>query len=306
MPSAPDLSLLGVLTRKIDATATLLRAWPLEGGISAQVMAIELIPQDGTSRRLVVRKHGAADLADNPNVAADEFRLLHILRASGIPVPEPVLVDNSGEIFGSPCVVISFIDGTPDYTPADPIDLVHQFAAHLARIHTIDGISPEITFVRERTSVVTEALTHQPAEIDESLQEGRIRDTLAAAWPLTSRNQPALLHGDYWPGNILCRDGRVLAIIDWEDASRGDPLADVANCRMEIAWTYGFDAMQAFTSHYLALTSISGGDLPHWDLAAALRPAGKLSEWAWNDDAEQKMRVAHRGFVEQAFAALSR
>jgi aminoglycoside phosphotransferase (APT) family kinase protein len=38
-----------------------------------------------------------------------------------------------------------------------------------------------------------------------------------------------LLHGDFWPGNALWRDGALVAILDWEDAAIGDPLADVAN-----------------------------------------------------------------------------
>jgi aminoglycoside phosphotransferase (APT) family kinase protein len=36
----------------------------------------------------------------------------------------------------------------------------------------------------------------------------------------------SLLHGDYWPDNTLWRDGRLVCVIDWEDAALGDPLAD--------------------------------------------------------------------------------
>ena len=56
----------------------------------------------------------------------------------------------------------------------------------------------------------------------------RIRDMLASAWPFPRPNPPALLHGDYWPGNILWKDGRLAAVIDWEDACLGDPLVDLA------------------------------------------------------------------------------
>ena len=64
-----------------------------------------------------------------------------------------------------------------------------------------------------------------------------------------------LLHGDFWPGNILWRYGQLVAVIDWEDAALGDPLADVANSRLEILWAFGIDAMQSFTHYYQSLTA---------------------------------------------------
>ena len=32
-----------------------------------------------------------------------------------------------------------------------------------------------------------------------------------------------LLHGDYWPGNVLWQQGRLAAVLDWEDAALGGP-----------------------------------------------------------------------------------
>jgi aminoglycoside phosphotransferase (APT) family kinase protein len=95
-----------------------------------------------------------------------------------------------------------------------------------------------------------EKLRERPVTVDESLDEGRIRDALEAVWPLPQRNPSALLHGDFWPGNTLWRDGQLMAIIDWEDAQFGDPLADVANSRLEILWAFGIDVMQRFTHQY--------------------------------------------------------
>jgi len=46
--------------------------------------------------------------------------------------------------------------------------------------------------------------------------------------------------------------------------------------------------------------------LPYWDLVAALRPAGKLSEWGLDPQTEQTMRTRHRLFVDQALQALNR
>src|SRR5207245_5037921 len=89
-----------------------------------------------------------------------------------------------------------------------------------------------------------------------------------------------LLHGDFWPGNIIWRDGRIAAVIDWEEAELGDRLSDVAITRLDILWAFGVDAMHDFTARYRAMTSVDLVNLPYWDLYAALRPVSNIAEWA--------------------------
>ena len=113
-----------------------------------------------------------------------------------------------------------------------------------------------------------------------------------------------MLHGDYWPGNVLWRNGRLSAVIDWEDAQFGDPLADVANGRMEIMWLFGIDAMERFTNSYRSLTTIDFTDLPYWDLCTALRPAFKISEFAKNTEDEARMLKELKWYVEQAYKGI--
>jgi aminoglycoside phosphotransferase (APT) family kinase protein len=125
---------------------------------------------------------------------------------------------------------------------------------------------------------------------------------LEAAWPLAQRNPSVLLHGDYWPGNVLWRDGVLVGVIDWEDAGSGDPLSDVGNSRLEILWAFGIDAMRAFTEHYQALTSWDVTNLPYWDLCAALR-LRRFPDWAANA-AVETMRERYRWFIAQACEVL--
>jgi thiamine kinase-like enzyme len=100
-----------------------------------------------------------------------------------------------------------------------------------------------LSFLPKLDHLYTEKLKNRPVILDESLSEGRIRDMLESVWPLPRVNQAALLHGDFWPGNILWKNGRLTAVIDWEDAALGDPVADFANSRLEILWAYGRKAM---------------------------------------------------------------
>lgn len=96
-----------------------------------------------------------------------------------------------------------------------------------------------------------------------------------------------------------------MAVIDWEDAAVGDPLADVANCRIELLWAFGSDAMHRFTDHYRSMTAIDVSNLPYWDLWAALRPIAGIANWGLDAAAKQAIREGHRAFVAQAFQALS-
>ncbi len=305
MTAAQDDDKLAQLVRKLDPQATLRRSWELKGGVSAQVTALEVEQLDGQIKRMVVRRYGARDLAQNPHVAAAEFKLLHIAQAAGIAAPAPYYLGRAGDIFATPYTVIAYVEGAPDFSPSDVAGCVSQMAAHLAAIHRVDGSRPALSFLPAQEEICATTLARRPAQLDDALSEGAIRDALAAAWPLPCRNKPALLHGDYWPGNILWQDGRLMAVVDWEDAARGDPLADLANSRLEVLWAWGIKAMRLFTHYYRATTALDASALPYWDLYAALRPASKLSTWGLDDAAETAMREEHRLFVTQAFDALS-
>jgi aminoglycoside phosphotransferase (APT) family kinase protein len=293
------------LVQKIDPQSKLLQAWELKGGVSAQVTALEIERPDRQTKKMIVRQHGAVDLKRNPYIAADEFKLLQILRSVGLATPAPYYLDQSGEIFANPYVVIEYIDGKTEFAPAHVTDLIPQLATHLARIHHVDCSNLDLSFLPKQEKRYTEKLRERPTNTDESIDEGRIRDMLESVGRFSQQNTSVLLHGDFWPGNTLWKDGQLIAVIDWEDAALGDPLADVANSRLEILWAFGIDAMHSFTHHYESMTTIDFTNLPIWDLFAALRPAFKIAEWASDDIAEQRMRERHKAFVAQAFEKLA-
>ncbi len=293
------------LARKVAPDSILLRAWTLHGGISARVTALELQHADGQTQKLIVRQHGAADLARNPQVAADEFALLRIVHDAGVLAPAPYYLDQAGELFGTPLVVLEYIEGETVFALADAPDLLPQFARHLAAIHRIDCASHDLSFLPDQAAHWGNIISTRPARLDDSLSEGRIRTALEATWPWTQRNTSSLLHGDYWPGNILWRDGQLVGIVDWEDAAIGDPLADIAISRLDLLWAFGADAMQRFTREYAVVAPIDFTNLAYWDLCAALRPAGRLGDWASDEAAEARMRERHGLFVAQAMEQLS-
>lgn len=293
-------NLMRKVVSRLEPNARLVRAWPLTGGISAQVIALEIERASGERQKLVLRRHGEIDFGRNPRIAADESRLLQILQTAGIAAPAPCFLDESCDLLPTPYLVMEFIDGEADFTPEEPADLAVQMADQLARIHRIDTARHDLGFLPHMTEQFTRRLRTRPTTLDDSLSEGRIRDALEPNWPRPSRNADVLLHGDYWPGNMLWRDGHLAAVIDWEDVARGDPLGDLANARLELLFFFGPDALHLFTNRYLAQALLDTTDLPYWDLAAALRPIAPFAIMFPDEPTASTMRARHTWFVERA------
>lgn len=103
----------------------------------------------------------------------------------------------------------------------------------------------------------------------------------------------------------LWLDGRLAAILDWENAAFGDPLADLGNARMEMAMLFGAVAQEELTSWYRALMpDLDLSALPHWDLYAALRPAGTVTDWGLSRSELARVRAGHAEFVQSALGRL--
>jgi aminoglycoside phosphotransferase (APT) family kinase protein len=254
-----------------------------------------------------VRQYGAANLRTDPHAAAHEFALLTLLHDAGLAVPRPRHADESRTILPVPCLVIEYIDGEAVTEPGQvtqPLTaFTSQLAAALARLHAVAFTLADAPYLADVRVIAARAIETWPASLDDSLSEPAVRAALARIWPPPQDNQPVLLHGDYWPGNTLWRDGTLVGIVDWEDAVLGDPLADVANARMEICMAFGAPAAREFTRQYCALrptADLTG--LPQWDLYAALRHAGRMSQWGLTPADRERLEAGHHAFVAAALA----
>lgn len=286
------------VARRVVSDSQLRRHWVLTGGVSASMVALEVETPDGQLRRLVVREHGAAQwkpLAQD--VTAAEYALLLALRRLAMPVPEAYLFDDSGALLARPYLVMEFIEGTTEVEEAARPEAMRQMAAFLARLHTIEVEGAGLPALPEREDPREGALEYLPADArGDELR--KILQRMTTVDPPPSRR--SLLHGDFWPGNVLWRDGQIAAVLDWEDAAFGDPLSDVAACRVELLCRYDDTAMETFTEHYLALMDVDTTGLPLWELYVSSAALATMSDWGLEPEDEANRRQKTLEFMERA------
>lgn len=308
MIDTPDNQTVARLVQNLFPQSVLRRTRRLSGGISAIMVALELQHPDGQTQKLIVRSPAQADLAEK------EFRLLQILqRQGGLKTPAPYLLDQSD---GGASLIIEYIEGEMTFTPADLDNHLRQMATQLAHIHRLDLSQHDLAFLLQNSGACAELQRERPFATATFPQETSTRAFLTAAGLPESQNKTALLHGDFWPGNSLWQDGRLTAVIDWEDAMLGDPLIDLAQSRSEIVWIFGLEAMANFTSYYQQQVSLDYTALPHWDLCAALRQIRLLGDdlpgfvnyflgYGRTDITPQSIRQNLNNFIAQAIEKIS-
>lgn len=307
-PSQPALERI---VRQVVPDGALRDAHTLDGGISASMTVLEIADRHGETCRVVLRVPSKTVLAEHPTAAADEFRTLEALFGAGVRVPEPLLLDESGAILPAPYMVLTYIEGAPLYDPPDRCGYERRRAEELAGIHAVDRAVPGLASLRRRPHAFASPFRGQSPDPSSLLDEERIQAALEPFWEGAAASHPVLLHGDLWPGNLLWKDGDLTAVVDWEDAEIGDPLADLAICRLDSLLIFGQEPMEAFTQRYLSITGVHTDYLPYWDLCAALRAAPAFTTWASHfpdlgrpDITEETMRAALQAFAEAALERL--
>ena len=282
--------------------AKLINVWPLQGGISAHMNAFEIETSEGR-QTLIARQPNAYAYRQHKNAAEHEFKTLKSLHTAGLPVQKPYFVEPQTEENPHPFFVIEYIDGRPEIAPIDPDDFLKKYAYQLAQIHQTDATNFDLRL---------QTKDHEPRRetSNDQLRENDIYDAIEAQKDLQP-NKPVLRHGDFWPGNVLWQDGQIVGVIDWEETLIGEPLADVAICRLDLLWILGIDAMHHFTELYQSQMNLDMADLPYWDLCASLRPITNIDEWATSfpplgrpDVTAETMSHDHQLFVDQALKSL--
>ena len=192
----------------------------------------------------VLRRKPSGPLLPSAHAVDREYRLLGGLFPLGFPVPRPFALCEDAGVIGSIFYVMelargqSYANGAlPQFDPATRGRIYGQLVDTFADLHTIDPAAvgledfgkPGNYFERQ---VARWTRQYRDSETDYLPEMERLIAFLPESLPEQAR--VAIVHGDYRIDNVLFDgDGTLAAVLDWELATLGDPLADFSYLAMQ-------------------------------------------------------------------------
>jgi aminoglycoside phosphotransferase (APT) family kinase protein len=295
---APTEESIRALLAQIAPGSTLLAIGTLPGSHSNSTHLVRAHSPDGSSLRLVVRRYRVFGSYDRGEKARREYRAFELVRRNGIPAPRPAYLDDQGRVLGAPGIVTECVEGSQVASPSDPPTWARALAVMLARIHQVP-CSPETDgFLLDANSEASWFLrcSTVPDYMRAHPQGAAVWNMARDLFPGLKKVGPTLVHIDYWPGNVLWSEGRISAIVDWEEAAYGDPGIDVAYCRMQMILKGTGSVADEFLDVYEGEAGQRVSNLALWELAAAARPM--FSPEGWIDRSPAKERFSQ--FIDDA------
>jgi aminoglycoside phosphotransferase (APT) family kinase protein len=253
-----------------------------DGSFSNFTHILEARRKDGTLYKVVVRRYKIFGNYDRGEKARREFKTFELLNRYQVHAPEALLLDESGDILGSPGTVVSFVPGNLKMdTVSEPLAWARKLAYTLAKIHSIPCGEEEQRFLLKGNTEATWFLNGEspPAYMQEYPGGSEVWCSLRDQFPTIQPIPPVLLHLDYWSGNILWHEDEISAVIDWEEAAYGDPGVDVGYALMNITLMGLPDAAHKFLQAYEFEMGNPVRNLGFWKLAVTVRPMTDPQGW---------------------------
>jgi aminoglycoside phosphotransferase (APT) family kinase protein len=189
-------------------------------------------------RAYVLRRKPPGKLLPSAHAVDREYRVIRALHAQGFPVAEPLLYCNDDSVAGTAFYLMSFVDGRvfwepqmPGSNPAERAAVFDAMNDTIARLHSFEPEKIGLADFGRGENYVARQVERWSKQYRASETEKIDEMERLMAW-LPSHIPPAgparLVHGDYRLDNlILAREApRILAVLDWELSTLGDPLAD--------------------------------------------------------------------------------
>ncbi|MEM7054443.1 MAG: aminoglycoside phosphotransferase family protein [Pseudomonadota bacterium] len=131
-----------------------------------------------------------------------------------------------------------------------------------------------------------------------------VRHPLSRLKNTTYSGKLVLLHGDFWPENLLWQDNEVVAILDWQDAAIGDPLSDIACTCLELRYRFGTHGMNLFKLAYHEHAKIDLYRFALWQAYVSTATQHLMGEWGLEPDRESRMRSIALTSLQEAVHAI--
>jgi aminoglycoside phosphotransferase (APT) family kinase protein len=193
---------------------------------------------DGTGQ-WVLRKKPAGELLPSAHAVDREHRVISALHGTAVPVARPICLCEDPGVIGTVFYVMEFVPGRifwdpalPELGPLERAAVYQEMNRVVAALHTVPPASVGLQdFGRQglflERQVARWTRQYQASQTGPMPDMDRLTAWLPGQIPATQGH--AIVHGDLRLDNMIFHptEPRVLALLDWELSTLGDPLADL-------------------------------------------------------------------------------
>ncbi|MCK6425510.1 MAG: phosphotransferase [Burkholderiaceae bacterium] len=233
------------LRPRMDGLDGEVRIAQFKGGQSNPTFLLRAGQGDG-ERRFVLRRKPPGQLLPSAHAVDREFRVISALAGTAVPVATPRVLCQDPEVIGSDFYVMDHVEGRifwdaalPGMAPAERAAIYDETNRVMAELHRLDPAAIGLADYGRPGH-------YMARQIERWTRQYRAAETepIAAAdalihWlpqHIPPEGESRIVHGDYRLDNVIFHphEPRILAVLDWELSTLGDPLVDFAyHC---LAW----------------------------------------------------------------------
>jgi aminoglycoside phosphotransferase (APT) family kinase protein len=246
-------------------------------------------------KRYVLRRKPPGKLLPSAHAVEREYRVISALHPVGFPVARPVALCEDESVIGTAFYVMDYVEGRvlwdqslPGMSPAERGAIWDALNQVISTLHSIDYRAVGLQDFGKPGNYIERQIARWSKQYRASETEPMPAMDRLIEW--LPRNIPpetgtAVVHGDFRLDNVIFhpREPRVLAVLDWELSTLGDPLADFAyHC---MSWhippgqfrgiagldlhALGIPAEADYVKRYCERTGRKAIDAAHWDFYIA-------------------------------------
>jgi aminoglycoside phosphotransferase (APT) family kinase protein len=195
------------------------------------------------TQAFVLRKKPPGVLLASAHAVDREYVVMSVLADSSVPVPQTRLLCLDDSIIGQIFYVMDHVPGRifadgmlPDCTPEERTQIYDSMNKVLARLHQVDWKTVGLDgFGKPASYVARQVARWSKQYLASGVPDCRAMNRVMAWLSMNDPgdNEAAIVHGDFRLGNLIVHptEPRIVAVLDWELATIGHPLADLAyNC----------------------------------------------------------------------------
>jgi aminoglycoside phosphotransferase (APT) family kinase protein len=237
-PAPIDVDRLGALLDASLGGREAVTVEAMRGGGSCEIFAVTRAGSEYVLRRAPA--HASSSTAHD---MLREYRILDAIKDAGVRVPRPVAAAGAPEIAGTPFYVMARVDGVPVRasipatwvsSPETQSRAFEELIDALVEIHAVDWRALGLDGIGNPTGYLERQVGRWLSQLASYGERRLVGVEELASWLDQHRphEQPAtVVHGDYKLDNVLFSPSappELLAVVDWEMATIGDPLVDLA------------------------------------------------------------------------------